>query len=119
MGFVELPIRIAHPLDESRSVIIDEALFDTGATIGSVPRRIAEQLGLPIIAQRGARTVEGNIRMDVARALLTIGGEETIQEIFVSDTLDRVLVGVVPLETLGFAVDPVNNRLVPVELLML
>ena len=119
MGFVEIPIEVANPLDWSRSVIIAEALVDTGATIGSVPRRLVEELDLPIIARRRARTVEGSVVLDVARAMLTIGGERTLQEIFVSDTYDKVLVGVVPLETLGFAVDPVNKRLVPVELLLL
>lgn len=119
MGFVEVPIEIANPVDRSRSVIIPQALVDTGATICSIPRRIVSELDLPIIARRRARTVEGSVELDVVQAMLTIGGERTLQEVFASDTLDRVLVGVVPLETLGFAVDPVNKRLVPVELLLL
>jgi clan AA aspartic protease len=119
MGSVEVLISIAHPTDWSRSVTFEKVLIDTGATIASVPRDLANDLELPVFARRRARTIEGPQDLDVAYAMLTIGGERTLQEVFVSDTYDKPLIGVIPLESLGFAVDPVNNRLVPVELLLL
>ena len=119
MGTVLIAIEIANPLDSTRSVILDKVVVDTGASIAAVPRSIADELGLPIFARRVVRTIESRLEMDIADAMLTIGGERTMQEVMVSDTYDQPLIGVIPLESLGFAVDPVNKRIVPVELLLL
>ena len=119
MGTVFIAIEIAHPSDSSKSVILDHVVVDTGATLASVPRSLADELGLPVFTRRVVRTIENRIEMDIAYAMLTIAGERTLQEVYVSDTYDEPLVGVIPLESLGLAVDPLNKRLVPVELLLL
>ena len=119
MGFVRVSVQIANPDHPAQSVTIDAALVDTGATTTTVPRELAQQLGLPVVGTRRARTIDGVLQVDVARALVMIEGEQTLHDVFVSDTYANVLIGVVTLELLGFAVDPVNLRLVPVELLLL
>src|SRR5688572_20321551 len=112
MGLVEIAVEIANPSDGSRSVILPDVLVDTGATLCALPRSLSNDLGLNVFTRRRVRTVDGRSEMDVAHAMLTIGGERTLQEVLVSDTLDRPLIGVIPLESLGFAVDPVNKRIV-------
>lgn len=119
MGTVFIAVEFAHPTDSSKSIILDNVVVDTGATLASVPRRLADELGLPIFTRRYVRTIESRIEMDIAFAMLTIGGERTLQEVMVSDSYDQPLIGVIPLESLGFAVDPLNKRIVPVELLLL
>jgi predicted aspartyl protease len=80
---------------------------------------MANEVGLAVYGRRRVRSVEGSSEIDVANASVTLGGERVLHEIYVSDTVPKVLVGLITLELLGFAVDPVNHRIVPVELLML
>src|SRR5262245_39743683 len=100
MGTVRIAIEIAHPLDSSKSVILDGVVVDTGSTLASVPRSLAEELDLPVFTRRIVCTIEGQSEMDIGYAMLTIGGERTLQEVFVSDTYSEPLIGVIPLESL-------------------
>jgi aspartyl protease family protein len=119
MGVVNVTVEIAHPFEWSRAVLVDEAVVDTGATTTIIPRAIADQLGLSIFGKRRVVTAAGRSEVDRANASVVLGGERTVGEIYVSDTVSNVLVGLVTLELLGFAVDPVNRRIVPVEFLAL
>ncbi len=52
-------------------------------------------------------------------AWVEIQGKDGFTPVLVSDTYAGMLIGVVTLETLGFAVDPTSQRLVDAELLLL
>lgn len=118
MGHVNVTIRISNPADPARFVDVD-ALVDTGATLTTIPREMANHLDLPIRGQNSVRTASGIEVVDRSSAWIEIEGKDGFIQVSVSDSYPGVLVGVLTLETLGFAVDPVGQRLIDSELLLL
>ena len=119
MGHVRATVRITNPYDRSFSAEVPAALITTGATRTLIPRSLANELRLRLEGNREVRTAAGIQRLDQAAALITLQGEETFGDVWVSDSFPSVLVGVVTLESLGLAVDPSNERLVKREFLLL
>ena len=100
-------------LSQVRSIEVDDALVDTGASGLMVPARFIAQLGLRPYRMRQARTAAGIITLQVYGAVrLTIQGRDVICDATeVSDDLP-VLIGQIPLEGLDFVVDPHGQRLI-------
>lgn len=98
---------------EVRSVEVDDALIDTGATMLSMPRRYIQQLGLDRIRTRRARTTNGVADFGVYSLVqVTIQGRDC--RVDVAEIADDcpVLIGQIPLESLDFVVDPIGQRLI-------
>lgn len=96
-----------------RTVEVNDALVDTGATILSMPKRLIVQLGLEPLRTRLARTSAEPVTVQVyGTARLTIQGRDCPMD--VSEVPDDcpVLIGQIPLELLDFVVDPAGQRLV-------
>lgn len=119
MGHVRVPLHISNPDDPERSVVVPDALVDTGATWTSVPRRLVSDLGLRQVGTIRVRTAAGPQELEQSYAQLELEGKSVVTNISVSDTLDTVFIGVTTLESLGFAVDPVKGQLVETELFLL
>jgi predicted aspartyl protease len=101
------------PADQVRSVEVNNALVDTGATLLSMPKRLIDQLGLDPVRSRTALTSAGHVRVQIyGTARLTIEGRDC--PIDVSELPDDcpVLIGQVPLELLDFVVDVPGHRLI-------
>jgi aspartyl protease family protein len=106
------------PMDQSRFEQI-EALVDTGATYTVVPRDVLERLGIMPQFRRRFRLADGRVvELDMAWAVVRLEGQ-TLPTIcvFGEEGMDALL-GAVTLEEFGLGVDPVNQRLVPIELLL-
>jgi len=88
-----------------------KALVDTSAALSVVPRRIAEELQLPVIGRRRAATAKGVAELDECVGIVEVMGRKAYTHILISEDVDTVLIGVVTLETLGFEVDPVTGEL--------
>jgi clan AA aspartic protease len=88
-----------------------KALVDTGATLSVVPRRIAEELQLPVIGRRRVATAKGVVELDECIGIVEVMGGKAYSHMLVSDDIDVVLIGAITLETLGLEVDPVTGRL--------
>lgn len=100
-------------LDRIRSVEIDDALVDTGATLLSLPTRYIQQLGLTQIRERTARTVGGIIRLRIySNVRLTIQGRDVTTEVCEVPDNCPPLIGQIPLEGLDFVVDLTGQRLI-------
>jgi predicted aspartyl protease len=99
--------------DDVRSITIDDALVDTGASTLSLPTRYIEQLGLEKVRERPVRTSGGPRMVSVYEPVrLTIQDRDcTVDVLEIGDDLP-VLVGQVPLELLDFIVDPAGQRLI-------
>ena len=98
---------------EVRSVEVDDALIDTGATMLSMPQRFIKQLGLDRIRTRRARTTNGVAEFGVYSLVqLTIQGRDC--RVDVAEIADDcpVLIGQIPLECLDFVVDPIGQQLI-------
>lgn len=119
MGHVRVPIRISHPEDASRSIVVPDALVDTAATWTTVPPSIATSLGLRRVGTLPSRTAAGPRDFEQSYAYLEVQDKYLVSHILVGDDLEDTLIGVTTLEALGFVVDPLLNRLINVELLLL
>jgi clan AA aspartic protease len=119
MGHVRVPLRISNPEAPEKSILVSDALVDTGATSTCVPANIAQELGLRTRGSASVRTAEGVQELTASWAELELQGKRLVTHILLSETLDTTLIGATTLEAMGFAVDPRGERLVPVELLLL
>jgi predicted aspartyl protease len=112
MGLFRVTGRLIGPTGRTEQV---ELLVDTGATLLTVPRSLAEQLGLiagraqPVVLAGGQRDV-----WPVAEVRLALDGQEVTTPCFIAPG-GPPLLGAVALESLFVAVDPVAKRLLPVE----
>ena len=117
MGHVFVQVTISNPTDGALKSQV-EALVDTGATVTVLPRSLADSLKLPITGRGRARTATGEIVLDRGGAFIQINGEGALNPVLLSETIDRVLVGVVTLETLSLTVDPSSGQLRQGELFL-
>lgn len=99
--------------EEIRRVEVNDALVDTGATGLSLPKRLIEQLGLPLVRSRPARTSAGVVTVNMHAAVrLTIQGRDCSCDVTAVPDDCPVLIGQIPLEQLAFVVDPSNRQLI-------
>jgi clan AA aspartic protease len=94
----------------NRSAFV-KALVDTGATYTVIPRKIFEELKLPLRGKRKVRTAKSLTELDVCEGVVEIMGRNTPTLILVSDDLDFALIGATTLELLGLEVDSVTGEL--------
>jgi len=116
MGHIRVNIKLSN-LDKTKNKEVS-ALADTGATLTVIPRRIAEELGLEEVATTRVVTGAGEMELKRAVARIEIDGRETVQDVLISEIIDRVLLGVVTLEALALALDPVTGKLKEERLLL-
>ncbi|MDI6810928.1 MAG: retroviral-like aspartic protease family protein [archaeon] len=116
MGHIKVEGRIYNiEGTKSKDVV---AIVDTGATLTVIPEEIARELGLKERGESGVRTGAGIIKLKRGRAIVEIEGKETVQDVLISDIIDKVLIGAVTLESLALTVDPLTGRLKESELLL-
>lgn len=118
MGTFNCVMRIAG-MDggESREI---EAAIDTGAAFTTVPGRLLRELGIAPTGRQRLRVADGRrIDRDIGQAWATINGRSVVTLVVFGDDNDPPLLGAYTLEGLRLVVDPVEQRLVPVEFLPL
>jgi clan AA aspartic protease len=118
MGHVNVKLKLANPVDHTRNLEAT-ALVDTGATFTTIPRQIFEKLGLTITGKRKVRTATKVETLEESFAAVEIGGDQTVTPVLVSDTLEKVLVGVITLESLALTVNTTTGRLDEAETYLL
>jgi clan AA aspartic protease len=107
------PVRLGR-LDGSRWEDID-ALVDTGSTYTWIPRPLLNRLGIPPTDFRRLQMADGRvIEREAGLALITVRNRTVATLCIFGDVESMPLLGAVSLEELGFAADPVQQRLVPV-----
>lgn len=99
--------------EQVRSVDVNDALVDTGATALSMPKRLIAQLGLKPRRTRQARTSAGPVTLQIYGTVrLTIQGRDCPCDVAELPDDCPVLIGQIPLESLDFVVDPLRQRLI-------
>jgi predicted aspartyl protease len=119
MGHVRVRIRLANPESHEDGAQVDEALVDTGATWTTIPRTLADALGLRVIGQMAVKTAAGPQQLDQSYAYIELAGKAMVTPLLISDTLDTMLIGVITLEAMGLAVDQGTGRLRESEVFLL
>jgi predicted aspartyl protease len=109
-----VPIEISD-LGETRYVPL-EAAVDTGSTFSTIPADVLDSLGVVPIDHVPLTLDDGTkVENDVADVMIRVASHKCATRVVFAEPPEPVLLGRVTLETLLLAVDPVNDRLIPVE----
>jgi predicted aspartyl protease len=101
------------PEGEVRSIIVVDALVDTGATLLSLPTRLIQRLGLERIASKRVTSSSGLGEAAIYSAVrLTIQGRTCTMDVMEVPDNVPVLIGQLPLEHLDFVVDLRSRMLI-------
>ena len=126
MGHVYANVVIRNALDEGkvaegelapervRTVVLNDVLVDTGATMLSLPAPLIAQLGLKRFRETTVRTAGGLLDVRIFRgASLSVEGRVGDFECLELPPDALPLLGVIPLEAMGLEPDIVNHVLRP------
>ena len=96
------------------------ALVDTGTSITAVPASVLRDMGVMPLMRQSFRFAQGEARvMDVGQTWMRLEGREVITLVLFNDEDTQPLLGASALEGAFLGVDPVAQRLVPVDGLMM
>ncbi|MEM2083434.1 MAG: aspartyl protease family protein [Nitrososphaerota archaeon] len=95
-----------------------KALVDTGASLAVLPKEVANELGIEVVSEDKVMSGAGQIKISRGRAWIKLREKESPFDIWISDIIDKVLIGVVVLETFGFEVDPTTGTIKEKPLLL-
>jgi predicted aspartyl protease len=97
-----------------------EAYADTGALFSSVPRAVWEGLGLTPARSVTFRLADGNtMAQNVGDGLLRLDGQQVHTTVVLGEAGSPCILGALAMEALLLAPDPVHQRLIPIEPVML
>ena len=114
MGTFTVEIEVGDPLGDQFETV--EALVDTGATYTMLPASLLDSLGVSPVAQMNFILANGQrIERDVGEAPLRILGSTFHSPVVFANEDANVLLGAVTLQIFGLGVDSLNERLVPVD----
>ncbi len=97
-----------------------EVLVDTGSTYTMLPGALLSSLGVSRESTRNYVIANGErFRLDVGQAAIQIGDEILYNLVVFAGESSRPLLGALTLEAFGLAADPVNQRLISVDGLLM
>jgi clan AA aspartic protease len=115
----EVKVKLANLAAPSRMEEVS-LLVDTGATLSWIPRQVLEGLGATVFSRLPFELADGRrLERDVTTVLLTIDGRKAPVPVAFGEAGEEAVLGATALESLGFLVDPVAQKLVPRNLRML
>ena len=93
-----------------------ELTVDTGSTFTTLPRGLLEELAVPVARQANSRMADGRAAtVDVGWTMVRLQGQTFPTRVTFAEEGEPCLLGVVTLEEALLAVDPVGQRLIPVD----
>ena len=118
MGTFTVSIRIGDL--QRRNVVELDALVDTGATTTVVPASVLEGLGVAPTTRRTFVYADGSqAELDMAQVWVNVEGRETITWVIFGGQEAGPLLGSYSLEGTFLGVDPYNQRLIPIDGLLM
>lgn len=100
------------PIEQVRSVSLENVLVDTGATTLCLPKDVIARLGLKILKQVVVETATGVSEARIFQdAKISLCGREGTFECLELPEGKTPLLGVIPMEALGIEIDLKNQRL--------
>jgi clan AA aspartic protease len=109
MGHIWVEAVIANPFTGKSTSV--KALVDTGAIDTVIPRRIAEELQLPVTGKSVVLTAKGRVELDECIGVMEMMGKRRTVPMLISDEISFMLIGVTTLELLRLEIDPVTGKL--------
>ena len=109
MGLTKVKVRLIGP--EGRLAKDVEILVDTGSVLTWIRRSVLEELGVAPRRIRRIKTITGEVvERETGLVTLALGGSEADVEVVFAEEGDDEVLGVVALESLGYAVNPVTGE---------
>ncbi|MGH8590483.1 MAG: aspartyl protease family protein [Gammaproteobacteria bacterium] len=116
MGRFEVKVKVSSLVEPQRSGEL-ELLVDTGATLSWLPRAFLERIGVKPIARSRFQLPDGRyVEREKGAVLLSVNGQTVAVTAAFAEPGEAAVLGATALETLGLAVDPVKQELVPQDL---
>ena len=113
MGIFNITIQVGNLNGEHFEDV--EVMVDTGATTTVIPRSTLEGLGIQPDIRRTFEYAGGErVQLDMAEARARVDGIETNTWVIFGEAGMSPLLGAYTLEGVFLAVDPYNERLIPV-----
>ena len=113
MGIFNITIQIANLNGERYEDV--EVMVDTGAITTVIPRSTLDGLGIRPTKRETFEYAGGEqVQLDMAQANAVVEGMETVTWVIFGEEGATALLGAYTLEGLLLAVDPYNERLLPV-----
>ncbi len=101
---------------DSQNTLDIEATVDTGALYTTLPASLLRQLGIEPMATRRFLVGDGRrVQMDIGEARVTIDGESITTIVAFGVENAPPVLGAYTLEGLALAVDPTEQRLIPLD----
>lgn len=117
MGIFRVPLQVGNPFTGQTEIV--EAIVDTAAVDSVMPSSLLQRLGIEPMQTVRFRTASGErIEYEVGSAYFSAEGFRCIANV-VFGPEEEPLMGATTLEQLYLTVDPRNQRLAPVEGLLL
>ena len=118
MGTFKYPFRVSDM--DSQNTLDVEATVDTGALYTTLPGSLLRQLGIEPMGTRRFLVGDGRrIQMDIGEARVTIDGESVTTIVAFGEENAPPVLGAYTLEGFALAVDPAEQRLIPLDLISL
>ena len=118
MGFIYIDVEVANPAAPEVKGSV-RVLVDTGATLSVLPSSLLNRLGILPIERRRFRGFGGVVERTIGNVNMTYQDSTSGATVIFGSERDTPVMGVTALETLGFEVDPVGEKLNRVEMLLL
>jgi clan AA aspartic protease len=118
MGTFHIPIDLGNEQGTNWRTL--DALVDTGASTTSIPGSILRELGVRPISTERFRFAQGEVReLPVGYTWIRFAGKELMTQVIFNAEGTSPLLGALALEAAYVAVDPVGQRLLPVDGLLM
>ena len=93
-----------------------EVTVDTGSTFTAVRRTLLEKLGVPVRRTAQSRMADGRtVPVDIGWTVIRLEDQLFATQVTFAEEGEPPLLGVVTLEDALLAMDPVGQRLIPVD----
>lgn len=118
MGLTSVTLQIANPRKPAKRVSVN-CLVDSGANFSLIDGKILGGLGLrPTEVQQFSLANGDLIERKLGNAFFSFGGVGRASPVIFGEKGDENLLGVVTLECLGFALDPMRRVLLPMKMIL-
>ncbi|HEV8658422.1 MAG TPA: aspartyl protease family protein [Thermoanaerobaculia bacterium] len=118
MGLTHLRVGVANPARPKKAVTL-KLLIDSGAIYSVIPSKTLERLGIRPHGERAFMLADGTeITRRIGDATFIVDGNRAASPVIFGESGDSALLGVVSLEALGFALDPIRRVLRPLPLIL-
>ena len=118
MGLTYIELTLANPASPQHTRC-QQFLVDSGAVYSVVPRVLLEELGIQPHSKRSFTLASGEvIERELGDALFEYAGRKAASPVIFGQPGHANLCGMVTLESLGYALDPLRRKLVPLPMML-